>query len=691
MKKKFLSFFVTAALLITSAGCGGAADTSPDGSGANRVISGYSMSVNGSDGRMSITRSSGKNTPMGEDGTWTIFVYLCGTDLESGGKGFASGDLLQMLEGRTTDKVRYVVQTGGTKDWAVDSLNGSPVNRLLVENGDIQTVDSLPQANMGEGSTLADFLNWGIEEYPAARMGVILWDHGSGSIDGVCYDELFGEDSLTLPELNAALAEVYRNMTDKFEFIGFDACLMGTIETANILATYARYMYGSQEIEPGTGWNFAAIINFLADNPGAGGAELGKTVADSFYEECAERGKENGCTFTVADLEKLDNFTIAFNSYAEKLYEACVRGDNLGGVIRGITSVDNFGGNNKSEGYTNMVDLGGIITACSDIADGSEVLSALSDCVVYNRNGRDHPNATGLSIYYPLSVRGTTELQTFAEICTSPYYLSIVDMVAKGHTDHLYSNDAFFESDGSWSSDNMAEDLDYFLYTGSEGGEESGLITFDSVPNIDGGGSYSFTLDESGLEYAASVSAYVAMDIDENTMIQLGDTYDILGDWSTGEFADNFDGMWLALSDGQLLPTYIAGFGEDYVIYTSPVSLNGERTNLRIRQYGDYTVEIEGAWDGIDENGIAAREIRPLAAGDVIVPVYETLLMDSDDNGEYVGNEYTVVGGGDITYAYLPAADYFYGFSIDDVYGDFFLTDVVVFTVDEEGNITFTA
>lgn len=57
--------------------------------------------------------------------------------------------------------------------------------------------------------------------------------------------------TISLTEINAALNDAMDVMTDKFEFIGFDACLMSTFENANILAPYARYMFASEELEPG--------------------------------------------------------------------------------------------------------------------------------------------------------------------------------------------------------------------------------------------------------------------------------------------------------------------------------------------------------------------------------------------------------------------------------------------------------
>ena len=74
---------------------------------------------------------------------------------------------------------------------------------------------------------------------------MILWDHGSGSINGVCFDEQYEYDSLSVAEMAAAFDRVYDSMTDRFEFIGFDACLMSTLEVANQLVPYARYLYGN--------------------------------------------------------------------------------------------------------------------------------------------------------------------------------------------------------------------------------------------------------------------------------------------------------------------------------------------------------------------------------------------------------------------------------------------------------------
>lgn len=694
--KKILTLLIAGAMLMGLSGCGSssssddgsAADSSSEsGSGSDKKITKQvSMSVKGTDGKMTISRPENKSTPMGDKGKWTIFVYLCGTDLESSGQGSATGDIQQMMEAESSDNVRFVVQTGGTKKWINEVFSASEAERWIVQNQDMQKVGSVPLKNMGSSENLADFLKWGVKEYASEKMGVIFWDHGGGCIQGACVDELNGGDTLDLMEINSAFADVYEGMTDKFEFIGFDCCLMGTAEVANILASYARYFYGSQETEPGTGWDYTTFTNALVKNPTANGAELGKVIADSFYNECASVQQEKECTLTIVDLSKMDDFVIAFNDFSKKLFESA--GNNLKAVVKGVMSADNFGGNNKSEGYTNMVDVGGIISQCSKTVDGSAALEALKNCIVYNKNGATHSKASGLSVFYPLNVNEPKDLQTFSKVTVSPYYLSIVDMVAKGFSENGYSNAALFDSDGNWDNETETEGDDYFNYASEEGGE-SKLITFAEKAKLSADGTFGFKLDESGKAYTADVSAVILMDLDDDNMVELGQTIDINADWEdTGVVTDEFDGSWLGLPDGQLLAMYVVSSGEEGVVYTSPIFLNGKRTNLRIVRTNE-SIVVEGAWDGIDEHGMAAREITKIKEGDKIVPAYFASATDSDKTSELKGKEYTWAKDSAITFNTMPAGDYYYGFCIEDIFGDTFTTDVQVFRIAADGKIQF--
>ena len=53
----------------------------------------------------------------------------------------------------------------------------------------------------------------------------------------------------------------------KFDFIGFDACLMATVETALTMSEYADYLIASEETGPGVGWYYTDWLTALGMDP----------------------------------------------------------------------------------------------------------------------------------------------------------------------------------------------------------------------------------------------------------------------------------------------------------------------------------------------------------------------------------------------------------------------------------------
>ena len=191
--------------------------------------------------------AGGKTTAGRDDGVWTIFVYMCGSDLESYNAA-ASMDLIEMMNSSLGRNARFIVETGGATDW-YSNVSRNRIERYEITRKGGYRVDSLKQSNMGDSGTLADFINWGLKNYSSEHMGLVFWDHGSGSINGACFDEIYSYDSLDLMEIKDGLKRSIGKAGGKFDFIGFDACLMATIETAAVLQGYADYMVASEETE----------------------------------------------------------------------------------------------------------------------------------------------------------------------------------------------------------------------------------------------------------------------------------------------------------------------------------------------------------------------------------------------------------------------------------------------------------
>ena len=638
-----------------------------------------------SSGNLGITRREREQTePMGESG-WTILVYLCGTDLESNYEA-ATIDISEAIGAKYNEDVRIVYQTGGTSNWSWDFSN-SKIERYVNIDGNIEKVGELPAASMGNSDTLADFVSWGVENYPAAKMGLVFWNHGGGSISGVCFDELYDSDSLSLREIDSALNSVYDKMTDKFEFIGFDACLMSTLETANILVPYARYMFASEETEPGGGWNYTDIMNFLADNPNATGDELGKMHCPSYYQHCIDNGDSDGTTFAIIDLSKLDDLLISFDKTSKEIYE----NSNQTEIARAIYGADNFGGNNRSEGYTNMVDLKGMLNAVKPYApNASDTLRKLEDAIVCSVNGPQHKNAGGLSLYYPLAVQGSQELSIFSDVCTSCWYLGFVDRVAYGTTGgdvSAYDNSMLMgDCDDLWShdystSENIGANNNEFCQTSENSTVAVEVVYFDED------GTYTVKLSDMDEFNYATCSVFAIL---EDSMVYLGEDDEVIIDYDNMILQDSFDGSWVSIGD---IPLAIEAVmvTDELSVYTAPILLNGTQTNLRI-EYDWNTEEwnVIGAWAGIDaETGAAARETVSLKNGDVITPLYMQINEDGDVTGYTNIGTYTVNGKINIDYKPLFEGDYSYSMTLYDVYGNCYYTQNVTFSFDENGDLYF--
>ena len=113
-----------------------------------------------------------------------------------------------------------------------------------MKNGKLACLEKdLGAVSMTDPSTLYGYIRWCEQKFPASRYGLILWDHGGGSVSGYGYDEKFASaGSMSLSGVDRALGDA----GVKFDFVGFDACLMATAETALMLAEHADYLIASE-------------------------------------------------------------------------------------------------------------------------------------------------------------------------------------------------------------------------------------------------------------------------------------------------------------------------------------------------------------------------------------------------------------------------------------------------------------
>lgn len=261
----------------------------------------------------------------------TVFVYMNGSDLESE-DGEATEDLCEMLAANISSQVNVLVETIGTKSWSKRlGIASDHTQRYKVEAGNLMLVDdSLGQLDCTSPDTLADFISWGAENYPANRYILIFWDHGAGPVYGFGYDEHQSEDSvLTIDEIQTAI----RQSGIYFDIIGMDSCIMSSLELCCAMYNYCDYMILSEDFESGYGWSYTGWLNALSDNTSISSEELGKIIVDDMIADNEENG-EGSSTLALIDESYMK---VLYTAWADFAYanEPALLGENYSMHVRG--------------------------------------------------------------------------------------------------------------------------------------------------------------------------------------------------------------------------------------------------------------------------------------------------------------------------------------------------------------------
>ena len=81
----------------------------------------------------------------------------------------------------------------------------------------------------------------------------------------------------------------------------------------------------------------------------------------------------------------MDDLVQSFYRFSQEMYDSGTDQGTRAAMSRGIKRADNYGGNNWLEGYTNMVDVGGLVDACAQVTPSADdVKDAVDTASVYD-------------------------------------------------------------------------------------------------------------------------------------------------------------------------------------------------------------------------------------------------------------------------------------------------------------------
>ena len=610
----------------------------------------------------------------------TLMVYLCGTDLESRSK-MATSDLQEMIGAQISEKVNVLVYTGGCKQWQNNAIS-SRTNQIwqIKDEGIVCLEKDLGAYSMTDPDTLSWFIRWCAKKYPANRTSLIFWDHGGGSVSGFGYDEKFASAG------GMSLAEIDQALEDggvKFDFVGFDACLMATTENALMLAKHADYMIASEETEPGIGWYYTNWLTNLSKNTSMPTVEIGKNIIDDFVDTCARRCQGQSTTLSIVDLAEAEaTIPETLTAFSADTYEM-IANKEYAKVSNARSGAREFGASSKID----QVDLAHMAKNMGT-EEGNALKNAILSCVKYNRTSSNMTNSYGLSIYFPLRKTSMVDnaVGTYAEIGLDGEYSECIKAFAKmaasgqavsgGTTSPLPSLMEMMGSAGGssyGSSDMIGQLLSSFL-----GGNVSSISGLSSANT-------SF-LSGRSLNEEAMVE-YLTENRFDGSLLQWNDTYNgavitlpedqwaLVQTLHANMFYDDGEGFidmgldnvyefdeegnllapsemtWLAVNDQPVAYYHESTVddGEDYRITGRiPVLYNGERGELVVEftdedPYGSVVgvrrVYTEGETETI------AKTMDTVTDGDVIDFVCDYYSYDGEYLDSYMLGEQLVVDG----------------------------------------------
>jgi hypothetical protein len=384
-------------------------------------------------------------TPTPAQAEWTVLVFLNG---DNSLEPMALDDFKEMARVGSSDRVHVVAQVDLNGGYAASPPFTQTLRFHVEKDMPLKTTSALAdlgEQNMGDGRTLKEFVRWGKQAYPAKRYMLVIWDHGdgfranlthtaaaplapagpglpprvpttqrdpaannriitkSGTHRAISSDDTNGGDKLYNREIQDALAG------ERFDVIGFDACLMSMLETAYAMRELTPVMVASEELEPGPGWQYDDWLGKLRDNPTMSGRELGKVVVESYARRYgpAATFQDPDTTLAAVDLTQVSAAATAVSRLADRM--SAVLAAELANIKAARGQCQTYGGTlplNNVDFPRLCEQLAARVSDAELKQRATEARAALLGMVIANYAHPGHQGnfgSNGLAIFFPES------------------------------------------------------------------------------------------------------------------------------------------------------------------------------------------------------------------------------------------------------------------------------------------------
>ena len=608
----------------------------------------------------------------GQD-TYTLMVYMCASDLETE-DGSATDDIKEMLQASIDSKVNVIMETGGTTMWRDLNIASNTNQRYKIESGEFKLLENnLGIREMVKPETLSDFIIYCKDKYPADHYGLIMWDHGGGSVSGFGYDEHSQneDDTLTLDELKYAL----QTAGVHFDFIGFDACLMATAETAYSLKDHSNYLVASEETEPGTGWEYTSLLNTISKNTSQNTLDILKVVVDKYIETNNGWLDFYDATLSVIELNKVDDLYKSLCDFMFLIEKEDLDNNRFSVISKAVDNTKSY-----AEGEYDTIDLYDFAEIINN-GKTEELKKAIESAIPYYKNNDLIERTHGVSLYFPYNDLTYYEdmYNIYSNIGISQDYINVltkfVNIMAGGKNksysinSHEYSVDEEYNN-YNWYNQDIIND-NYQTYSEYE----SPTLEITQV-----GDDYILELTDEDWEIITNITCEVLYD-DGEGYIDLGsDDYYELD--SQSNLKIDYDGLWVAI-EGQTVPFYT---------YESNDKVSKGEVNAYVN---DKESRIIIMWDEKNPDGkvlgyepvsygnttLSSKGLSQFKKGDKIEFVFDYYTYDGEYDDQYIIGDELIVKDNNLRVSYeeVGSGEFYVYYKITDIYNNEYYTEALIF------------
>ncbi len=335
---------------------------------------------------------------------WTVIVYMSSkNDLEEQ----ALADFNEMETVGSTDKVNVVVELGRMATYDASECDWRSVHRYLVTKDEephkltSPVLQDIGNVDMGDYRTLADFIKWSKENYPAKRYLVIMLGHGSGwkSAKASLSLQAIGRDYETGHAMGPEELPLALKVAGPIDIFALESCYMQTAEVLYELRNSADYIVGSEEMQPGDGFNYKTLFTTLVNNPEMNAEQLGRLIVDDYADNHSDRFE--GFTLSLIETSAIPDFVSLLNGFAAEL----MRSKDKENILESVSQAQSYlnGENRDLWDFAEILELKtsniGIKTKITEL---KKYLS--EKLIVHSRYVTDlYASSHGLAVYLPFS------------------------------------------------------------------------------------------------------------------------------------------------------------------------------------------------------------------------------------------------------------------------------------------------